>query len=63
MCEDRPFAVAGTGRILPLIRRLPEAFRSRRRLIVHIVCLLLPGRDAGLCRRAMPESGRRFYLP
>lgn len=59
-----PYAVPGTGDVVPTVARLARAFRAAGRPIVHLVRLYRPdGGDADLCRRSLLASGAILVAP
>jgi nicotinamidase-related amidase len=62
--DGQPLEIPGTSDILPNMRRLLEAFRARRRSIVHVVRLYRrDGSNVDLCRRASVEDGQAILAP
>lgn len=61
---DAVCEIKGTGRIIPNIVKLLEAYRSMSRPIIHIVRLYSSdGSNVDVCRRAKLEEGLEFVLP
>jgi len=61
---NAPLEVSGTMNVLPRIRELVLAFRSRKKPIIHVVRLYLPdGSNADLCRRKVIENGQLAVVP
>ncbi len=59
-----PAEIPGTFEILPQMQRLAQAFREKRRPLIHVVRLYLPdGSNADLCRRRAIAAGRRIVTP
>ena len=56
--------IPGTQDCIPAMRRVLDAYRRRRRPIVHVVRLYLAdGSNADVCRREAIESGNQVVLP
>lgn len=56
--------VEGTYAIVPNLKKILDAFRSKDKLIVHVVRLYLgDGSNVDLCRRELIESGTRVAAP
>lgn len=59
-----PLEIPGTLEVLPRIQYLVQAFRGRRKPIVHVVRLYLTdGSNADPCRRRSIESGKPALVP
>jgi len=59
-----PAEIDGTSEAVPQMRRLVEAFRSRREPIVHVVRLYeADGSNVDRCRRADVEAGADIVRP
>jgi nicotinamidase-related amidase len=62
--DGQPLEIAGTSAILPQMRRLLQAFRSRRFPIIHVVRLYKEdGSNVDLCRRSIVEGGASILRP
>ena len=64
---SRPGAAAeirGTGKCIPAMKRVLEAYRELKLPIVHVVRLYLAdGANADICRREQIKAGRRIVAP
>jgi len=62
--DGRPLEIPGTSAVLPVMRRLLDAFRRRHAPIVHIVRLYRrDGSNVDLCRRSLVEDGAPILAP
>jgi nicotinamidase-related amidase len=62
--DGRPFEIAGTSAVLPVMTEILEAFRTAELPIIHIVRLYKPdGSNVDLCRRSLVEKGTSLLAP
>lgn len=62
--DGQPLEIPGTSAILPQVRGLLQAFRSRRMPIIHVVRLYKEdGSNVDLCRRSIVEGGASILRP
>jgi len=56
--------IPGTGKRIPAMKRVLEAYRELKLPVIHVVRLYsADGGNADLCRRAQIEAGRRIAAP
>jgi nicotinamidase-related amidase len=61
---DAPMSIAGTKEVVPDISALLGAYRSKGRLIIHVIRLYLrDGSNVDICRRQSIEDGKQMAEP